>query len=43
MIVFLAVFSAVTAFAVFLTERVDRPRRRQIREAQLAGTSHPLA
>ncbi len=33
MLIFLAVMASFTAVAVYLTERVDRPRRRLEREA----------
>jgi hypothetical protein len=34
LIMFLAALSAVTAGGVYLTERVDRPRRRALRMAE---------
>ena len=38
MIAFLAALAAATAFGVFLTERVDRPRRRAERLARQSPT-----
>ena len=37
MLIFLAVMAAITAGAVYLTERVDRPRRRLERLAGRNG------
>ncbi len=38
MIAFLAVLAAATAFGVFMTERIDRPRRRAEHVAQDAAS-----
>ncbi|MDB5678065.1 hypothetical protein [Sphingomonas bacterium] len=35
LIIFIAVIAIPTGIAVWLTERVDRPRRRAMREAQI--------
>lgn len=37
MIVFFAVLAFLTASGVWATESIDRPRRRRLREAALAG------
>ena len=37
MIAFLAALATATAFGVFMTERIDRPRRRADRLAQQAA------
>ena len=35
MLIFFTVMAAVAGVGCFLTERVDRPRRRALREAQM--------
>jgi hypothetical protein len=43
MLIVIAVLAVPTAIAIWLTERVDRPRRRAMRLAELQKTTQSLS